>query len=267
MKKCAYILILIIAVALASCNGSVNSAAGNKANSDEFFTKNWRVVSLLDSSDSVSPKYEIDVTINFIESANKEREKKINNTILYSAFGLENLSPEVAIDSFVSESLTEYADLRHDYLNEKQINNNHDWFNITHHKKTYVEYGRKNLINYTIHDMIHNGASQPTDRYQILTFDPETGEEIHLQDVFKENSEEYLYNRLLDQLAEKVGANSRQELEEKGYLHFNDMFTTENFIMKEDSVLFYYNVYELAPREIGTIILGFTYEDLAIILK
>ncbi len=267
MKKCAYILILIIATALASCNGTINTSSGNNVGNDEFFTKNWHIVSLLDSTDSVSPKYEIDVSINFLESANKEREKKINNLILYSAFSYENLTPEVAIDSFVSEALTEYADLRHDYVNEKQINSNPEWFNIKHHKKTYVECGHKDFINYIIHDMFYNGASQPTDRYLILTLNPETGEELNLQDIFKENSEEYLYSRLLDALAEKIGANSRQEIEEKGFLRFNDIYPTENFIMKEDSILFYYNVYELAPREVGTIILGFKYEDLAIILK
>ena len=93
------------------------------------------------------------------------------------------------------------------------------------------------------------------------------GNEIYLADIFKEGYEEYLCNRLTDALADKIGATSRKDIKEKGYLTFNDIYPTENFMMKKDSILFFYNAYDIAPYCMGTTTLGFTYDELSEIMK
>ena len=266
MKKCAYILILIVAIAFASCNGNLTSAGVDSSN-DNFVAKKMHTVCLLDSSDEKSPKYETDICIELLECDDKERENKINSTIIDAVFGYEGLSCDAAMDSFIANAHAEYADLLPEYLNEKQINENPAWFNFSHIINTHIEHGRKDVINYVIHSEYYNGGAHPNSALVIINFDAATGEEIRLDDIFKENYEEYLCNRLTDALAEKIGARSRKEIQEKGYLTFNDIFPTENFIIKDDSILFCYNLYEIAPRAAGTTTLGFTYEELSIILK
>ena len=265
MKKCAYFLILIIAFALFSCNGAVVTSADK--NKDEFVTKKSQTVCLLDSTEENSPKCQTDISIDYVVSADKERETKINNSILYAIFGYENISAEAAIDSFVAHVHEEYACLRPEYINEKQINANAAWLNHSYIIDTKVEYGRKGVINYIIHSESYTGGANPNSAYTIINFDSETGCEIKLDDIFKENYEEYLCSRLTDALAKKIGAGSREEIKEKGYLTFNDIYPTENFIMKKDSILFYYNLYEIAPRAAGTTILGFKYDELSTIMK
>ncbi len=264
MKKCAYFIILIVATALISCNGTNVTSTDSKY---KFTAKKLQTVCLLDSTDDNSPKYETNVSIDMVESEDKESETRINNSILYAIFGCENMTFEAAMDSFITHVHEEYSDLRPEYLNEKQINRNPAWFNFSYIINTKVEYGRNNIINYIIHNEYFTGGANPNSAYTIINFDPENGNEIKLCDIFKENYEEYLNNRLTDALAEKIGANSRKEMKEKGYLTFNDIFPTENFIMKKDSILFYYNLYEIAPRSAGTTILGFTYDDLSAIMK
>lgn len=266
MKKCACFLILIVAMIFVSCNGVVTSA-DNNGNEDKFVVKKLQTVCLLDSTDNNSPKCETDISIELLESDDKERETKMNNSILNAIFGYENLAPEVAIDSFIAHVNEEYADLRPEYLNEKQINKNAAWFNFSYIINTHVEYGCKDVINYIIHSEYYTGGANSNSAYTIINFDAVSGNEIKLNDIFKEDYEEYLNNRLTDALAEKIGANSRKEIKEKGYLTFNDIYPTENFIMKKDSILFYYNLYEIAPRSAGTTILGFTYDELSIIMK
>ncbi|MBE6302970.1 MAG: DUF3298 and DUF4163 domain-containing protein [Bacteroidales bacterium] len=265
MKKCAYFLILIIAMVLSSCNGTVVTSA-NK-NKDEFVTKKLQTVWLLDSTEKNSPKCEIDVSIDFVQSDDKERETKINNSILNAIFGYENVSVETAIDSFVANVHEEYVAMRPEYFNEKQINENAAWLNFSYIINTTIEYGRKDVINYIINNECYTGGANPNSACIIINFDAETGDEIKLNDIFKENYEEYLSGRLTDALAAKIGAGSRKEIKEKGYLTFNDIYPTENFIMKKDSILFYYNLYEIAPRSAGTTILGFTYDELSTIMK
>lgn len=265
MKKCAYFLILIFSLAFFSCNGTVATSADK--NSDKFVTKKLQSVCLLDSTDAGSPKYETDISIDFVESDNDERAAKINGSIINALFGYDNVTVETAIDSFVARAHKEYADLRPEYLNEKQINENPAWFNHSCIIKTQVDYGRKGVVNYIINSEYYTGGANPVTACTIINFDPATGDEIKLSDIFKENYEEYLCKRLADALARKVGAKSYEEVKEKGYLTYNDIYPTENFIMKKDSILFYYNLYEIAPRSAGTTILGFTYDELSLIME
>ena len=97
--------------------------------------------------------------------------------------------------------------------------------------------------------------------------DPETGDEITLNDVFREGYEDFLVNRLTDALADKLGANSRREIMEKGFLTFNDIYPSENFMLKKDSIHFFYNRYDIAPYAAGTTTLSFAYDDLSGIMK
>jgi hypothetical protein len=265
MKKCAYFIILIVAIALSSCNGAVVTSA--EKNKDKFVSKKLQTVCLLDSTEENSPKCQTDISIDYVQSADKERETKINNSILNAIFGYENTSIESAIDSFVAYVNEEYICLRPEYINEKQINENAAWLNYSYIIDTKVEYGRKGIINYIIHNESYTGGAHPNGASIIINFDSETGCEIKLDDIFKENYEEYLCNRLTDALAKKIGATSLEDIKEKGYLIFNDIYPTENFIMKKDSILFYYNLYEIAPRSAGTTILGFTYDELSTIMK
>ncbi|MBQ5663677.1 MAG: DUF3298 domain-containing protein [Bacteroidaceae bacterium] len=265
MKKCAYFLILFIAIALSSCNGtSIGSA--DRSN-DKFVTKKLQTVCLLDSAYENSPKYTTDISIKLVECDDKERETKINSSIIYAIFGYENISIDAAIDSFVKRAHEEYVDLRPDYHNEKQINENPVFFNFSYSIDTQVDYGRKGVINYVVYNEYYTGGANPGSAYTIMNFDSQTGCEIKLDDIFKENYEEFLCNRLTDALAAKIGAGNRSEIKEKGYLTFSDIYPTENFMMKKDSILFYYNLYEIAPRAAGTTILGFTYDELSSIMK
>ena len=127
MKKCAYFIILIVAIALSSCNGAVVTSA--EKNKDKFVSKKLQTVCLLDSTEENSPKCQTDISIDYVQSADKERETKINNSILNAIFGYENMSIESAIDSFVAYVNEEYICLRPEYINEKQINENAAWLN------------------------------------------------------------------------------------------------------------------------------------------
>ena len=267
MKKCVNYLLIIIAAMLTACNDIENAQKGLLKNNDKFVTKNIKTICYLDSTDKDSPKYETNMSIMIMESQDKEREKKINNSILYTIFGYENISVKTAMDSFITNAHKEYYDLRPEYFNEKQINKNAEQFNFSYNIDTNIEYGRNNIINYNIKSTHCTGGTHCNSINTFINFDPQTGNEIKLNDIFKQNYEEFLNNRLTDALANKINANNRKEIIEKGYLTFSDIFPTENFILKKDSILFFYNCYDIAPYAVGTTTLGFTYEELHEIMK
>ncbi|MBR5275671.1 MAG: DUF3298 domain-containing protein [Bacteroidaceae bacterium] len=265
MKKCATYLFFSLMFLLASCGGS-NSASTEK-NSDTFVLETIKNVCLLDSSSSNSPKYECNIAIHVMKSDDKARQDKVNSSILYTIFGFEGSNIQVAIDSFIDIMHSEYRDIRPEYLNEKHINENPPYFNFNYDIETSVSYGRGGAINYGVYCKSSNGTSTVNTIYTHINYNPATGDEIKLCDVFKDNIEEYLCSRLTDALADKIGAGSRKEIKEKGYLLFNDIYPTENFILKEDSIVFVFNNYDISSYTQGCTSLGFSYEELSDILK
>lgn len=263
MKKCALYIILIAGI-ITACN---TTPGDGRRNNDKFIEHNSSCTLLLDTASNNSPKYECNISIKTIESDNKERMDKINNSIIATIFGSENGDLTATVDTFMANIRSDYYDLLPEYLNEKHINENAPWFNFSYDLKTNVEYGRGGTIIYEIYNYTYNGGAHPHTIYTYINFNPESGNEIYLADIFKEGYEEYLCNRLTDALADKIGATSRKDIKEKGYLTFNDIYPTENFIMKKDSILFFYNTYDIAPYSMGTTTLGFTYDELSEIMK
>lgn len=266
MKKCGnYLLIIITALLIAACNADTSDSG--RSTNDKFVAKNFNSICLLDSTEKLSPKFTIEISIKSMVSDDKTREAKVNNAIVNSIYGFTGNSIEAATDSFVSIAQKEYYDLRPEYFNEKEINPSAEWFNYMYKVSTDVEYGRNNVIIYKSECHYYTGGAHPNTMVTYLNFDPISGEEITLTDIFKDGYEEYLCNRLTDALADKIGANSRKEILEKGYLNFNDIYPSENFMLQKDSIQFFYNRYDIAPYALGTTTLGFTYEELSNIMK
>jgi hypothetical protein len=76
---------------------------------------------------------------------------------------------------------------------------------------------------------------------------------VTLNDIYGENFEQPLTERLLEALLEKTGAHNISELHDRGYLYSMDMFVPANFIVGDDEVTFIYNPYEIAPYSEGRI--------------
>ena len=56
-------------------------------------------------------------------------------------------------------------------------------------------------------------------------------------------------------------AHSLEELHKKGILEMTDMFISNNFALREDSIEFYYNEYDIAPYASGACTICVSYED------
>lgn len=265
MKKRVIYLLMTVVAMLSACNGTTGNN-GNGSN-DTFVTKSFHSECKLDSTEKESPKFVSNISVKVMESDNKEREKKVNASVANALYGFKGLSLDAATDSFISIAQDEYYDLLPEYFNEKKINPKAEWFNFMYQIDTDVEYGRKNVIIYKIECNYYTGGPHPNSFVTYINMDPETGDEITLNDVFREGYEDFLVNRLTDALADKLGANSRREIMEKGFLTFNDIYPSENFMLKKDSIHFFYNRYDIAPYAAGTTTLSFAYDDLSGIMK
>ncbi len=262
---------------ITACKDNTRKSGGNENSGTDLFANGETVVFeefadsasiKLDSLNDESPKFTSKVHLKTAKSKNKEVEDKINSAITYRAFGHnDSLGVKEAYDAFIKEMKDEYMLLRPEYLNEKDIDGNAPWFNYNFDVTGYNEIGHNNIINYKITTIYYTGGAHGNEVYTFINFDPETGEEITLQQLFKENYEEVLTDRLTNKLAKHIGASSVEDIQEKGYLVFNDMYATDNFALEKDSIIFFYNNYDIAPYSQGKTRLAFSYEELKDIMK
>lgn len=270
MKKIFHIL--AIAIVIAACNNSAKKNIITPSKAEQQPTDSFAVVTReekikIDSLMPGAPQLSIDLDMHFAVSTDKAREANINNAVIGRTFGFENMQPTTAIDSFVKIMREDYLQLRPEYYNEKSINGGGEWFNYNYDISSKVSHGRNDVINYSIFHSSYTGGAHGSNFYTFINFDPQSGKEIKLDDVFKPDYYEALTDRLITALAKEKGAKTLDELQEKGYLILNDMYPTDNFLLKSDSIVFHYNHYDIAPYAMGESDIAFSYEKLKDLLR
>ncbi len=270
MRTFLYIITLVTIIA--SCNNSSKRdtiiISEEKHVTDSFIIIKKSENFSIDSFMSGSPQLSVEFNIHCFVSKNKERESNINNSVINHIFGFKDISIKLAMDSFTNAIKEEYIQLWPEYYNEKNINGGDgEWFNYNYNIISEITEGRNKVINYSIHNISYTGGPHGSDFYTFINFDPKSGKEIKLDDIFKNNYYEALTDRLIVALAKQKGAKSQEELHEMGYLVLNDMYPTDNFILGNDSITFHYNHYDIAPYAMGATTLSFSYDDLKDLLK
>ena len=99
------------------------------------------------------------------------------------------------------------------------------------------------------------GGAHPISRVQYLNFKPATGELLKVDDL---PGEEINWRKKAEaQFREEQELGTDESLEAAGYWFTDDQFyLPENFRLTEDSVIFYFNPYEVAPHAKGFINIG-----------
>lgn len=195
---------------------------------------------------------DVKVDMQFMKSENGTNEKVCN---LINGQLIELLlkqSSELSVDEAVAEYL---EDVKSEFHGDEVANVYYD------HLIGRAEYGRKNVINYRLVEDVFTGGAHPSIQTTILRFNTQTGELITLNDVFPTLNQPQLQELLLKTLMKDKNVHSLDELHQKGILDMMDMFVSNNFALKEDSIEFYYNEYDIAPYSSGTCTICVSYKD------
>lgn len=131
-----------------------------------------------------------------------------------------------------------------------------------------VVYNKPGALSLSIDYYINTGGAHPNSYARYFVFNPKTGKQLRLSDIFNNGFEDKL-NKLIDRkFRELRNLKDTDRLDgEKGYLFDNFIKFNDNFIMTKDGINFFYNNYEIAPYAAGPTELKFTYKELEEILK
>ena len=283
MKKYALSILFLFIITLVSCNGAGTNveqagngdmkkdtvavaersvATGNAAVVDLVFKKEFP----LDSVGSNSPVMNVDIVLP-VASGGTAIAHSINREIVYAALDCYADTPEDAVAMFVNSRLAEYNDNYPQYVNVKEIDGSHNRLNFNYDIKGRLVSDHGGRLCFRIDRITYEGGAHGLESTYYLTFDSRSGKLITLDDIFTDDYSGTLCDILVAALARKLGVEGIDEVKSLGYLYDMDMYPTSNFRLDNDSILFYYNSYEIAPYALGHTRIVIGYNELKDILK
>ncbi len=271
MKKCAITSIIFSLLILGACTGGTGGSTATgpadvPGNAIEFTSIDTTAVYAIDTLDKASPRLEAHISLPFATGSSAEA-GNINASVIYAAFGLDSMAPSAAIATALTSAADEYLAQRPHYLNEKSMQHSPAWFNHRISINGTTSTGLSGCINYTIKSESYSGGAHGYYADIYMNFDPTSGQEIKLCDIFTVNFEEPLSATLIQALGRELGATTPEQINEKGYFNIRELYPTENFLLAADSIIFLYNPYDIAPYSTGQTRIAVGYNELQGIIK
>ena len=270
MKKCAEFILYSLLIAVFLCCGNNTKKNNNATEAEEIVITPFEYHETFKLSEhaSESPTLKFDFSLSLIKTGDSIATNNINQAVAYTLFESADKSIEKACENFIAQRKKEYLELLPEYINSKDNDMSAVWFYNYYIANSEVKRGYKEYINYTIIWEEFTGGAHPNSYYTVLNFNPETGEEIVLGDILKEDYDEPLTEILINNLAKQLQVEDIEGIKEKGYLYQDyEMFISNNFILDTEKIVFIYNKYEIAPYAVGDIMIDVTYEELKDLLK
>ena len=270
MKKCTTIIFYLVLFLLFSCTGNkkenamLPSSNEGKAIITDTIQIHEQYTFAYDKENA--PKLTIDIALPRFNLGNTQANAKLDSTLVWGLFFYGTPTLQDACNFYVAAKKELFDILRNEYHNLKESEIPPGMMNCYCDVKGRTVEGYKGYISYIMTCEEYYGGAHPTTFNTIACFDPATGAEITLKDIFTEGYEEPLLEMLTRKLMEDEGVSTVEGLQEKGYFG-EEMFITNNFILGADSLTFLYNRYEIAPYAMGDRLISLDYETLKEIMK
>ena len=271
MKKCTAIIFYSALFLLFSCTGEKkeNAPQVSTVEKSPITTDTIRIhedyTFAYDKANA--PRLTIDITLPRIDLGSEQANARLDSTLVWGLFFYSFPTLQDACNFHIASRKEIFNELKSEYHNLKESGIPPGMMGCYCNIKGRTVEGYNGYISYIMTQEEYYGGAHPTTFTTIACFDPATGTEITLKDIFKEGYEETLCTMLIDKLLEDNDASTIEELCQKGYTLDIDFFITNNFILAQDSITFLYNRYEIAPYAMGDILISLDYKTLKEIMK
>jgi len=182
-----------------------------------------------------------------------------------SFFGdkLLNHNSSNKLDTLISEIVNDYKKLNTGKNFDTELSPLYTWNYMSDMK---IIYNNNNILSYAIYNYEFTGGAHGSSLTILKNIDIKTQNEILLEDIFIENYENKLLEKILQSLVMKFNVNTFVDLNE--YLFdYESVTITNNFYLDSSGICFVYNQYEIAPYSSGQIYAYIDYSDISDILK
>lgn len=173
--------------------------------------------------------------------------------------------PEYGQSEVNAEKLADQWFSDYDYFAEKIEDYNISW---TLERRVEIVFSTPNLVSLHFNEFSFTGGAHPTQVDIFRSFEIPGGNILTLSDLTHDESQMGQLTSLVEeQFRYSYELLEDENLEDAGYWFIeNEFHLTENFAFTEFGLLFYFNVYEVAPYATGPIAVEIPYLDLESIL-
>lgn len=206
-----------------------------------------------DSTDS--PTATIHLSIQYSQNNNK-----LNDSILKSGILVPDylaLTDIKDTQSAIKEFIKAYAaDYKQDVMDMYRQTGTSDMLDWKYTVETSTTKGARDFVCYVSRITMFQGGTDEVTQTIARIFNPKTGEQQHLEDIFVPGSEKQLNDIICQGLQDIFGASNIEGLREEGILVATEPYAPENFIVNDNSITFIYQAGEIASMDKGEILLN-----------
>ena len=246
-----YLFLFPFAALICACTGQGGSNNSEMAETLDWDSTSLRIERPIAPDESLC--YQIDLRFDTLVGES-ELARQFASMLRDSVFhALDRQSIQEAMTAFADSIETSWkADLAENYEPESEFK---DMFQYYYTLDGYpVENGKDGVLSYqTTMDYYLGGAHGC---YVVLyyNFDKTSGKLLNIRDIVSADKEKEVLKAIEEQLCKDYQAKDLAELQEKtGITMLDDLFLTNNFLLKDDSIAFLFNQYEIAPYASGLI--------------
>ena len=251
----------IIAVALFLCACTENDGTVTF----ETITTN-KTVNL--SNDSVPPKCSVNITLEQATKNSGRAGEIINSAIIRKLFNREDEDMQAAANGFIDEYTSNYVNtLLPLYNQDRSDSTKRVWYHYHYIINSRTQKGNKGTLVYIADINYREGGTHAVNQQIVWNFEEKTGRQIKYSDIFVDGFEAKLKPILLNALLQNTGLTSVWDLKQNGYLHSNEIYVPENFILGDETITFIFNADEIAPSSVGPTELIISYREIENLLK
>ncbi len=180
----------------------------------------------------------------FTGTLNPEAEHTINEKI--SSVLIDNMLYDSTVyeslDEFATAFISDYQEIRNDFESA---------FGWQYEGDVSVLRNDSTNLVLKFEQYVYTGGAHGMFTVRYLNMDPENGALRTMNDLFRQPFADNLNVRIKKAFLDAKGLNTDEELSNAGYWFEDGRFYNENVAILQDSILFYYNQYDIAPYAMG----------------
>lgn len=201
--------------------------------------------------------FAINISVPIATTKNPDFNDKFNS--IYKE--LFNLKETTEADSIIPAFVEKEHELYNEFTQDIRTDFNKDDYNyypVSLYSHEYILNSDISLeedadiINLVLNLYIYEGGAHGMSQTICYNISAHDGHRVDLQEIYDTNQVSFVLPAIKDALVKQTGVSSYDQIHTAGYFDDTELYIPENYIIRRDSVDFYYNAYEIAPYYIGT---------------
>ena len=209
--------------------------------------------------DRENPYYEVDIKLLYARG-DAPAARRVNDSLMAARLFdvIEDHSPVMpTIQATVDTFAARYERAWHKDIRDAEYHPDSvpEFLNYTFSLRTWTEPAGPGRLAYCAFTEIYQGGAHGTYVMNVMNFDTRTGQLLSMDDIFKPGYERPLLRLIMKHMAQdmELKDDSLSTLREAGFFYDMEPVLPQVFQLRQDSIFFTYNVYDIAPYALGAI--------------